>query len=443
MTVIRYISAVMAFLVGLSISVFASDTTGVLSAEQNIAIKKADYYRQLSAEYEKQGDYRHADSVYNLYIDIQRNLFDEEAMNNLTAMKKAQADAEQNELQEKEMQRINMVHASNQKHLRTIMVAVVIGIVLTAFLAGFIIKLIRTKRRANNQLTNANIELAQQRKEIEHQCDLIAQSKEELVSANDQIINSIRYAQRIQQATITSAGNFDTLFAQSFVFFRPKNIVSGDFFFATKCGSLKVCVVADCTGHGIPGGFLSMLGISAMKELLITEEAAKNPGQVLDQLKAFVKSTLNPHDGMSAMEDGMDMTICSFDWQNRMMYYATANQTALLVRGGTPYKLKGNPMPVGKYYLDAGNFSSLQQPLEPDDMVYLYTDGFQDQLGGELSHPVGRKLYSKNLVDFLCSVSPLPLPEQKQKLDSFITDWGNGRDQTDDMTLAAVKVVLE
>lgn len=280
MTVIRYISAVMAFLVGLSINVFASDTTGVLSVEQNIAIENADYYRQLSDEYEKQGDYRHADSVYNLYIDIQRNLFDEAAMNNLTAMKKAQADAEQNELQEKEMQRINMVHASNQKHLRTIMVAVVIGIVLMAFLAGFIIKLIRTKRRANNQLTNANIELAQQRKEIEHQCDLIAQSKEELVSANDQIINSIRYAQRIQQATITSAGNFDTLFAQSFVFFRPKNIVSGDFFFATKCGSLSVCVVADCTGHGIPGGFLSMLGISAMKELLITEEAAKNPGQV-------------------------------------------------------------------------------------------------------------------------------------------------------------------
>ncbi|MBQ1883831.1 MAG: hypothetical protein II165_02320, partial [Bacteroidales bacterium] len=188
----------MAFLVGLSINVFASDTTGVLSVEQNIAIENADYYRQLSDEYEKQGDYRHADSVYNLYIDIQRNLFDEAAMNNLTAMKKAQADAEQNELQEKEMQRINMVHASNQKHLRTIMVAVVIGIVLMAFLAGFIIKLIRTKRRANNQLTNANIELAQQRKEIEHQCDLIAQSKEELVSANDQIINSIRYAQRIQ-----------------------------------------------------------------------------------------------------------------------------------------------------------------------------------------------------------------------------------------------------
>ena len=182
-----------------------------------------------------------------------------------------------------------------------------------------------------------------------------------------------------------------------------------------------------------------MLGISAVKEFLDTEQAAQNPGIVLDRLKAFVKSTLNPHDGMSAMEDGMDMTICSFDFDNSIMYYATANQTALIVRNGTPIKLKGNPMPVGKYYLDAGNFTSLQMPLEPNDMVYLYTDGFQDQLGGDLSHPVGRKLYSKNLVDFLCSVSPLPLPEQQQKLDTFITEWGNGRDQTDDMTLAAVR----
>ena len=434
---LRYIAFLIVFSVAIISNASAADTTGVLDSQQN---QKAEYYRQLASEYEKQGSYRLADSAFSLYYVIKQNTFDETAMNNLTAMKKAQADAEQNALQEKEMQRINMVHASNQKHLRTIMISVIIGIVIMVFLALFIIKLIRTKRRANNQLSKANAELAIQREEIEHQCDLIAESKEELVKANDQIINSIRYAQRIQQATIASAGNYGSLFHQSFVFFRPKNIVSGDFFFAAQCGKLKVFVVADCTGHGIPGGFLSMLGISAVKEFLTTEDIAQHPGIVLDKLKAFVKSTLNPHDGMSAMEDGMDMTICSFDFLNRIMYYATANQTALLVRNGTPIKLKGNPMPVGKYYLDAGNFTSLQQPLELGDMVYIFTDGFQDQLGGDLAHPVGRKLYSKNLVDFLCSVSPLPLPEQQQKLDSFITEWGNGRDQTDDMTLAAVRV---
>ena len=436
MKMLRYISLIVLITVVLNNIAWATDTTGVLSSEPN---QKAETYRQLAIEYEKQGDYRRADSAFSAYYSIQQDALDETAMSNLTAMKKAQADAEQNALQEKEMQRINMVHASNQKHIRTIMISVIIGIGFMAFLALFIIKLIRTKRRANNQLTKANTELAIQREEIEHQCDLIAQSKEELINANDQIINSIRYAQRIQRATIASAGNYGSLFSESFVFFRPKNIVSGDFFFAAQCGRLKVFVVADCTGHGIPGGFLFMLGISAVKEFLDTEQAAQNPGIVLDRLKAFVKSTLNPHDGMSAMEDGMDMTICSFDFDNSIMYYATANQTALIVRNGTPIKLKGNPMPVGKYYLDAGNFTSLQLSLEPNDMVYLYTDGFQDQLGGDLSHPVGRKLYSKNLVDFLCSVSPLPLSEQQQKLDTFITEWGNGRDQTDDMTLAAVR----
>ena len=343
----------------------------------------------------------------------------------LTNMKKAQADAEQNALQEKEKQRISMVHAMDQKRIRITMIAVVIGIGLTIILAGFIIQLIRLKRRANNQLTKANNELAIQRQEIEHQCDLIAESKEELTNANDQIISSIKYAQMIQQATIASAGNYGSLFPESF---------------ASQCGRLKVFVVADCTGHGIPGGFLSMLGISAVKEFLTTEDSAQHPGIVLDKLKTFVKSTLNPHDGMSAMEDGMDMTICSFDFEKHIMYYATANQTALLVRKGIPHRLKGNPMPVGKYYLEAGSFSSLQQQLEPGDMVYLYTDGFQDQLGGDKSHPVGRKLYSKNLIDFLCHHYTLSMQEQKQQLDEFMNQWSNSRDQTDDMTLAAIRV---
>ncbi|MBP5369962.1 MAG: SpoIIE family protein phosphatase [Bacteroidales bacterium] len=440
MMVLRYIAVFSLVIVAFCSSVRAADTTIVSRTDQSQVIQQAEYYRQLSEDYEKKGDYRRADSVFSLYADVQKNFYDEAALKDLTNMKKAQADAEQNALQEKEKQRINMVHAMDQKRIRIIMIAVIIGIGLTVFLAGFIIQLIRVKRRANNQLTQANNELAIQRQEIEHQCDLIAESKEELTNANEQIINSIKYAQMIQQATIASAGNYGSLFPESFVFFRPKNIVSGDFFFASQCGRLKVFVVADCTGHGIPGGFLSMLGISAVKELLNTEDAAYHPGIVLDKLKTFVKSTLNPHDGMSAMEDGMDMTICSFDFENRMMYYATANQTALLVRKGIPQKLKGNPMPVGKYYLEAGSFSSLQQQLEPGDMVYLYTDGFQDQLGGDKSHPVGRKLYSKNLIDFLCHHYTLSMQEQKQQLDEFMNQWSNSRDQTDDMTLAAIRV---
>ena len=440
MMVLRYIAVFSLVIVAFCSSVRAADTTIVSRTDQSQVIQQAEYYLQLSDDYEKKGDYRRADSVFSLYADVQKNFYDEAALKDLTNMKKAQADAEQNALQEKEKQRINMVHAMDQKRIRIIMIAVIIGIGLTVFLAGFIIQLIRVKRRANNQLTQANNELAIQRQEIEHQCDLIAESKEELTNANEQIINSIKYAQMIQQATIASAGNYGSLFPESFVFFRPKNIVSGDFFFASQCGRLKVFVVADCTGHGIPGGFLSMLGISAVKELLNTEDAAYHPGIVLDKLKTFVKSTLNPHDGMSAMEDGMDMTICSFDFENRMMYYATANQTALLVRKGIPQKLKGNPMPVGKYYLEAGCFSSLQQQLEPGDMVYLYTDGFQDQLGGDKSHPVGRKLYSKNLIDFLCSQYTMPVSVQKYKLEEFINQWSNSRDQTDDMTLAAVRI---
>ena len=401
----------------------------------------AQYYQLLSTAYEKLGLYKLADSCYVLYSAYQQNIFDEGVMQELTIIKKQQTDAVQNAIQEKEMQKMNMEHAMEQRRLRMWMITVLTGLLLMAVLAGFIIKLIRIKRKANNLLTSANHELADQREKIKLQCDLITQSRDEIEDANNQIIRSIQYAERIQQAVIASAGNFSALFRDSFVYYRPKNIVSGDFYFAGKCGRLSVFVVADCTGHGIPGGFLSMLGISAVKEFLNDEETALHPGLVLDKLKSFVKTTFNTKTEVSSMEDGMDMSICSFDFENRMMYYATANQSIIIVRNGKPEKLKGNSMPVGKYYLEAGEFSSLSYKLEYKDMVYLFTDGFQDQLGGDLSLPVGRKLYSKILIEFLCQHYQFPVQEQCQQLDTFINEWRNGRDLTDDMTLAAIRVV--
>lgn len=472
---ILYILTVVAVWLTVGCDVFAADTTAVSPAQQHIvavleqardlmskgeyaqAIAAAEkcrqyvgedvdlqyltqYYLLLSTAYEKQGNYLMADSAYIDYVSYQEQMFTEASMQELTIRKQRQADLEQDAFQEQEKQKLEMMHEMAQKRIRIFMVAVIIGLVLTAILAVFIIHHIRIKRKANKQLAKANVELADQREKIKVQCDMITESKDELENINDQMINSIHYAEKIQHAVISSAGNYGSLFRDCFVYYRAKNIVSGDFYVATRCGNLKVFVVADCTGHGIPGGFLSMLGISAVKEALNSEEVAQNPGRVLDQLKAFVKSTFNAHDGTSAMEDGMDMTICSFDFRNLTLYYATANQTALVVRDGKPIKLKGDPMPVGKYYLESEGFSSHTFKLQTGDMIYLYTDGFQDQLGGDKALPVGRKLYSQNLVDFLCRSYSLPVDEQKTNLDTFINDWRNGRDFTDDMTLAAVRV---
>ncbi|MBO7141498.1 MAG: SpoIIE family protein phosphatase [Bacteroidales bacterium] len=435
---ILYILTLVAALMVFRCDVFASDTTAASSPNQNDSLTQ--FYLQQSAAYEKQGNYRMADSMYNEYIINQEQMFTEASMQELTIRKKRQADLEQDAFQEQEKAKMKMMHEMALKRIRIIMIAVVIGLILTAILAVFIIHHIRIKRKSNKQLAKANLELADQREKIKVQCDMITESKDELENINNQMINSIHYAEKIQHAVMASAGNYGSVFRDCFVYYRAKNIVSGDFYVATRCGSLKVFVVADCTGHGIPGGFLSMLGISAVKEALNDEEAAQNPGMVLDKLKAFVKSTFNAHVGTSAMEDGMDMTICCFDFRNLTLYYATANQTALVVRDGKPIKLKGDPMPVGKYYLESDNFSSHTFTLQTNDMVYLYTDGFQDQLGGDKALPVGRKLYSQNLVDFLCQNYSLPVEEQENNLDTFITEWRNGRDLTDDMTLAAVRV---
>lgn len=402
----------------------------------------SEYYYVLSQAYQKKGDFKRAyDNYYNFYEDAQ-NIYDEGVMNNIADIKKQRVLAIETEIAEKERQSIEMKHSIEQRKIDTMIYAGMSLLVVIIILSIFVVKLIRVKRKSNNDLTQKNNQLALQQEQIKEQCDLIAKSKEAEEKANNQIISSIHYAERIQQAVIASAGDIKALFKESFVYYRPKNIVSGDFYLATKCGRFKVFVVADCTGHGIPGGFLSMLGISAVKEFLNSEEAAQNPGIVLDKLKAFVKATLNPHDGTSSMEDGMDMTICSFDFENFVMYYATANQSIIIVRNGLPIKIKGNNMPVGKYYLEAENFASLNEIILPDDMIYLYSDGFQDQLGGDLSVPVGRKLYSKNLVEYLCRMSWHDLSKQEQMLDEYMTKWRHGRDQTDDMTLVGIRIKI-
>ena len=221
------------------------------------------------------------------------------------------------------------------------------------------------------------------------------------------------------------------------MYYRPRDIVSGDFYRAVKCGRYSVMITADCTGHGIPGGFLSMLGISSLKEFMSTENDAANPGSVLDRMRTFLKTTLIS-EADKTVDDGMDMTVCCFDFEKMELRYAIANQTAVIIRKGTAIKLKGDTMPVGRYVRE-DSFQTLSIPLEHGDMVYMYSDGIQDQLGGE-STGFGRKFLGKNLQNLLTSFAEEPLGKQCAILHNTITAWRNGRQQVDDMTMIGIRV---
>ncbi len=381
----------------------------------------SDYYRLLSNVYRNLGDYKNALEASDKMHEYKASAINDSTMN---AVAKFRA--------EQEIKIHRSEAEAKQTRMRIIIIALFVGLVLASLLVFYIIKALNIKRKANEDLTYKNQMLDQQKSEIEAQRD-------EIEEGNRKLYSSINYAQKIQSAAIAQQADVDALFPNNFVYYKPRDIVSGDFIYVASCGRYNVMITADCTGHGIPGAFLSMLGISALKEFCVTEQDAANPGTILDRLRAFIKSTL-VSDQNRIIDDGMDMTICSFDFDNLELRYAAANQNAIVVRRGDVIRLKGDRMPVGRYILEKEHFTTDSLSLEYGDMVYTFSDGIQDQPGGFDDNPLGKKFLVKNLVDFLAENYSKPLSEQRTLIDRRITEWRNGRPQVDDMTLIGVRV---
>ena len=369
------------------------------------------YYKLLSETYEKLGDYKNAIESYKKMHGYEISSSNDSTMNMLAEFK---ADQEM-KIQEAAKRQLEL----EKSQLKTIVTSLIVVLVLTALLVFFIVRALKIKHRANEQLSDVN----------------------------KKVYSSIKYAQKIQKAVFTQKSEIDRLFPENFVFYRPRDIVSGDFYHAVQCGRYNVLVTADCTGHGIPGAFLSMLGISALKEFCVTENDAANPGTILDRLRDFVRSTLISNND-TLIADGMDMTICSFDFSSMEMRYAIANQTIFFIRRGKVVKLRGDLMPVGNYVVVREHFTTYIQPIEKGDLFYCFSDGIPDQLGGEITNQKeqsmseckGKKFSIRGLMSFLQSNYYRPLDVQCRLLEKTINQWRNGRSVIDDMTMIGLKV---
>ncbi len=386
------------------------------------------FYKQLATIYQSLGDFENAFynfkkmHTYNLsYInDSTLNVLADFQADQVGRMKDLQHDAE-------------------KKQLNTVIMSLIMGLIVVFISVFFVIRALRIKNRANKKLTQNNLILQQQKDEIEEQKELITSQWQEVASVNQKLVSSIVYAQRIQTAAIPKQSDINALFPENFVYYHPRDIVSGDFYQVACCGRYSVIITADCTGHGIPGAFLSMLGISAFKEFCIYEQDAENPGTILDRMRIFVKSTLTP-ETQKVMDDGMDITICSYDFDNMLLSYAAANQAAYLVRQGNITKLKGDRMPVGRYVSEKEHFQTVTLPIQKGDMIYTLSDGIQDQLGGDTANIFGQKFYAQNVEKMLIDIYSLPVDEQCAHIDSTIAEWRGGRPQVDDMTLIGIRV---
>ncbi|MFT7084517.1 MAG: serine phosphatase RsbU (regulator of sigma subunit)/HAMP domain-containing protein [Vicingaceae bacterium] len=272
--------------------------------------------------------------------------------------------------------------------------------------------------------------------EVVKQKEEIDQQKEQLEEYFLQVTDSIKYAQKIQEAILPPESYVRKLLPDSFIFYRPKDIVSGDFYWLGEADDRVYFAAVDCTGHGVPGAFMSIVGFNQLKQAIITTSGG-TPAEILDHLNVGVSETLHQKDENSTSKDGMDVAICSLNHKTKELQYAGAFNPLYLLRDGKILQTKGDKFPIGSF-LDGAtpNFTNHKLQLLQGDILYIFSDGYADQFGG----PRGKKMMYKKFRDTLIANSQKDLSVQKDLLRDHLYEWMGEEEQVDDILVIGVKV---
>ncbi|HSH66262.1 MAG TPA: SpoIIE family protein phosphatase [Bacteroidia bacterium] len=265
---------------------------------------------------------------------------------------------------------------------------------------------------------------------------ILEKQKEEIQQKNMLITDSIDYAQTIQQAVLPTQQEISELIPDSFILYKPKATVSGDFYWINQEHDHLVCAVADCTGHGVPGAFMSLLGYN-MLENVIKDSGMKTPAIILDTLNKEVNTRLAGNDKAEESKHGMDISIISIDKKANRLEYAGAHNSIYIVRQNELIELKADKMGIGGNKQTDRTFTNQITDIKKGDMIYLFTDGFPDQIGG----PKRKKFYYPPFKELLISIGSLEPEQQQMKLDEKHTQWmGEKMDQTDDILILGIRI---
>lgn len=312
---------------------------------------------------------------------------------------------------------------------------VLIGLILIALGIGFfIIRSNIKKKKMNELLVNKNFEITQQNEEIETQNNLLQTQKEEIEQNHKHITDSINYASRIQTAMLHGESVLADAFDQYFIIYKPRDVVSGDFYWIKQIRNYVAIVAADCTGHGVPGAFMSMLGVSLLTEH-VTSRRLDSPGEILETLRKRVKLYLKQTGSYEEAKDGMDMALCLINTENLKVKYAGANNPLYLMKKNELIEYKATRNPIG-IYLKEKEFETHTIQLEKGDSIFMFSDGFVDQFGGE----DGGKFKTRRFKQILMDCSSCSMEEQRRKLEDELRLWQGDYEQIDDILVMGIKI---
>jgi serine phosphatase RsbU (regulator of sigma subunit) len=302
------------------------------------------------------------------------------------------------------------------------------GVLLLFLLVFFVYRSLRLNKKQNKIILH-------QKEMVEYQKEITEGQKKLIEEKQHEIMDSLNYAKRIQFALLASEKLLNDNLPEYFVFFQPKDVVSGDFYWATNTPAGFLYITADCTGHGVPGAFMSLLNISKLSQT-INENKVIRPDLVFNAVRSEIISVLNPEGSMADSKDGMDAVLCMLDLVNMKLSYSAANNSFYIIRGKAIIHCKADKMPVGRGHDDSVSFSYNEIIIQKGDLIYTFTDGLADQFGGAR----GKKFKYKQLEEILLNSCHLSMQEQKEILLTRFERWKGVLEQVDDVCVIGVRV---
>ncbi|HXB40708.1 MAG TPA: tetratricopeptide repeat protein, partial [Bacteroidia bacterium] len=382
---------------------------------------ESECYRMLAVVYRGQNDFVKAYDYLDRYNELKDTLLNEENSKQINQMS-AMYEKDKQELKivalEKEKVLSEQV-IEKQNNFRKVLVTVVVLIILLAVVLLFAFV---NKRKANQLLEAQNSEIQQQKEVIEE--------------SNKNMTDSITYAKRIQEAILPAKELKYRLFPDAFVFYHPRDIVSGDFYWFAEKEGRRIIAAVDCTGHGVPGAFMSMIGIDQLNHIVL-QNGITQPAEILNHLQKSIRGALKQDtNDENITKDGMDIALCTFT--KNKVEYAGANRSLVLIRKNKEVEvIDANHFSIGGLqHGEEKTFTNHSVDISSGDCFYIFTDGFSDQFGG----PKGKKFRVKNLKELLATISDKKMSEQEEILSKTLSDWKGKLEQVDDILIIGVRV---
>ena len=401
---------------------------------QDMLTELPSVYKDISLIYQQNGNYVKALETYKSYSDIKDSTLKLSTQQNTEELN-FRFDTEKKDLKFKEQ-------SAKLRQSQILIYSVVILAVFILLLLFLAYNRYLIKKKANSELsqmneaitlknfeiTEKNAEIIAQNEELERQKSVVEKQKEEILS-------SIHYASRIQKAILPPKESFNEYLPDHFILNKPRDIVSGDFYWLLNKDNKTIIAVADCTGHGVPGAFMSMLGISFLNEIANNAQA-NTSNQILNLLREYVMTSLRQTGKENEAKDGMDISLAIIDRANKTIQFSGAYNPLYLLDENKLTTIKGDRMPIGIYFGGQKEFSMAEVSYTEGNKIYLCSDGYEDQFGGD--H--GRKFMAKRFQELLVSISDKEMSEQQQLLDQAIIEWKGEREQVDDILVVGIKL---